>query len=171
MSLGQDGGEETLGSQGRCGSTLAGPVIIYYHPRANLGAPRAAATLRSPPPAEHKACAVRQSHRGRAPPAGRTAQGRSHSGRRQGPRAGEMWDLWPLTVRAALLPGNSGGHRADTLRAGTLLPESQRDASAPAADASLSSSPQQSASLTPGKKRRREKKKKSPGQQSLESLC
>jgi hypothetical protein len=29
----------------------------------NLGVPRAAATLRSPPPAEHKACAVRQSHR------------------------------------------------------------------------------------------------------------
>lgn len=103
----------------------SGPVLLYpsrtgLHslpppPRArNLGAPRASATLGSPRLAEHKACAVRQSHRGCAPPAGRTAQGRSRSGWRQGPWVGEMRDVWPLTVRAALLPGDSRGHRADT---------------------------------------------------------
>lgn len=103
----------------------SGPVLLYpsrtgLHslpppPRArNLGAPRASATLGSPPPAEHKACAVRQSHRGRAPRAGRTALGRSRSGWRQGPWVGEMRDLWPLTVRAALLRGDTRGHKADT---------------------------------------------------------
>lgn len=75
------------------------------------------------------------------------------------------------THRSSCAPagGQSGDTRQTLIRAGTLLPESQRAASAPAADSSLSSSSQPS--LPPGKKKKEKKKKKSPGQQSLESLC
>lgn len=75
------------------------------------------------------------------------------------------------THRSSCAPawGQSWDTQQTLIRAGTLLPESQRAAWAPAADASLSSSPQPSPLLTPGKKKK--KKKKSPGQQSLESLC
>lgn len=128
----------------------------------NLGAPRAAATLRSPPPAEHKACTVRQSHRGRAPPAGRTEQGRSHSG--------EMWDLWPLTVQAALLPGNSGGHTAET-HPGRVAPPGEPKGCIGASSRRFLVFLSPTVGVANSWEKEGKKKKKVPGQQSLESLC
>lgn len=134
-------------------------VRSFTHP-PNLRTPHAAATLRSLPPAEHKARAVKQSHRGRAPPAGRTAQRRSHSAgsRDRGQERCRTCGHSPSEPRSNR--GTVGDTRRTLIRAGTLLPESQRAALAPAADASLSHSPQPSLSLTPGKKK---KKKKVPG--------
>lgn len=61
-----------------------------------------------------------QSPRGEAKPPRPRAPGRTHRaaqkplGGQPGPWAGEMQDLWPLTFRAALPPGDSRGHTADT---------------------------------------------------------
>lgn len=153
-----------MGNQGRCNCAHSGQVI---NPPPNLRALHAAATLRSQPPAEHKARAVRQSHRGRAPPAGRTVQRRSHSGGRRGARAGEMQDLWPLTFRAALPPGDSREHTADT--------HPGRDAPPGEPKGGIGSSSRRflvllSPAVAVADSWEKEKKK-SAGQQSLESLC
>lgn len=147
------------GLQGiRVGAAVPTRVRSFTHP-SNLRTPHAAATLRSPPPVEHKARAVKQSHRGRAPPAGRTAQRRSHSAgsRDRGQERCRTCGHSPSEPRSNR--GTVGDTRRTLIRAGTLLPESQRAALAPAADASLSHSPQPSLSLTPGKKKRKKKKK------------
>lgn len=147
------GREGTSGNQGRRSCAHSGQVI--HPPTPNLRTPHAAATLRSQLPAEHKARAVKQSHRGRAPPAGRTAQRRSHSAgsRDRGQERCRTCGHSPSEPRSRR--GTVGDTRRTLIRAGTLLPESQRAALAPAADASLSHSHQPSLSLTPGKKKRK----------------